>query len=297
MAQEILQPELLQQIEGLSLMARSVVEGALHGQHRSPMRGVSAEFAQHREYSPGDEIRHLDWRVLARSDRYVVRQYEQDTNLRAMLVVDRSGSMGYGEKWKLACVLSAAMTHLLVGQGDSAGMVLAGGGRERKVEAKAALSQVGSVCRALLEEGPGGESRVSGTLQEVCGAMTRRGVVMVFSDLFEEEGAVFGALGRLRHGGHEPIVFQILDEREVSFELGREGRHATVIAEMEGGREFEAEPGLIARLVRQEVRRWCERLDREARRMGVHLVRCLTSQKPEEILRRYLHARGAGGVG
>jgi hypothetical protein len=93
------------------------------------------------------------------------------------------------------------------------------------------------------------------------------------------------------------VVFQVLDDREVSFDLGREGRHATVIREMEGGREFEAEPGLIAKLVQVEVRRWCERLDREARRMGVHLVRCMASEEPGEVLRRYLHARGAGRVG
>jgi len=325
----ILEPALLERIKGLSLVARRLVEGSLHGLHRSPLHGLSIEFSQHRAYTPGDELKHLDWRVLGRADRYVIKQYQQETNLRAVLFVDCSRSMAYGggsglvpdaigkvkelagasgsgtvrmddadgaapdphSKFHYARRLAAALGYLLLHQGDSVGLVLSNYRMQAQVPPRAAPGHIVSIARALEEAKPDGITDVSGVLGQLAVRLKRRSLVLLVSDLLDDPESVLSSLGRLHHSGHEVIVFQVLDPREMNFDLGLAGFGTTVIRDMETSEEFEAEPALIRDLVRREVREFLKRLDAGARRHGIHLLRCSTRDPVERVLTQYLHAR------
>lgn len=342
-ANPLLDPALLERIKGLSLVARRVVEGALHGVHRSPLHGLSIEFAQHRQYTPGDELKRLDWRVLARSDRYVIKQYEQETNMRVVVVCDCSRSMAYGggaggfglrgtaraedrgssgetqaatgvragradsgtaptaadstdpqSKFHYARVMTAALSYLLLQQGDSVGLVLSNYRVVEQVPPRAAPGHIVSLCQVLEGAKPSGITDLSSVLSQLAARLQRRSLVLVISDLLDGPREVLSALGQLAHRGHEVIVFQVLDPRELEFDLGLAGSGVTVIRDMETGDEFEAEPQLIRDLVRAEVRHFCDRLDAGARAHGVHLLRCPTNEPVERVLTRYLHSRLRG---
>lgn len=320
----LLAPALLERIKGLSLVARRVVEGALHGLHRSPLHGLSIEFAQHRQYSPGDELKRLDWRVLARSDRYVIKQYEQETNMRVVILCDCSRSMAFGHKlsaisrqpsardrtltdngnsttdadgqskFHYARVLAAALSYLLLQQGDSVGLMLTNYRIVEQVSPRAAPGHVLSLCQVLANATPSGITDVSAVVSQLATRLKRRSLVILISDLLDDPPEVLSALGQLTHRGHEVIVLQVLDARELEFDLGLTGHGVTVIRDMETGEEFEAEPALIRDLVRAEVRRFCERLDAGARAHSVDLLRCRTDEPAERVLVRYLHSRVRG---
>ncbi len=356
-ARSLLDPALLERIKGLSLVARRVVEGALHGLHRSPRYGLSIEFAQHRQYTPGDELKHLDWRVLARSDRYVIKQFEQETNMRVVVLVDCSRSMAYGgraagfgsrggaqgadgiadsgsrgaspadtshggldlhadpsggdghgessalgsgpasladSKYHYARTLAAALAYLLLQQGDSVGLMLTSYRVVAQLSPRAAPGHILGLCQMLERTTPAGIADLAAVLGQLAARLKRRSLVILLSDLFDNPEDVLAGLGQLAHRGHEVIVFHVLDPRELSFDLGLAGFGVTVIRDMETGEEFEAEPQLVRDLVRAEIGKFCARLDAGAQAHRVHLVRCRTSDPVEQVLTRYLHARGRG---
>jgi len=327
-ASSLLDPALLERVKGLALVARRVVEGVLQGMHHSPLHGLSVEFSEHRQYSPGDELKRLDWRVLARSDRYVVKQYEQETNMRVVLVVDCSRSMAYGGrtagsgadagdgrqrqdrqetggladvqdadsrgKFHYARVMAAALSYLLLRQGDSVGLMLTNYRVVEQVAPRAAPGHIMSLCRVLESATPSGITDVAAVVSQLAVRLRRRSLVVVISDLLDGVDDVLAGLGRLSHRGHEVLAFQVLDPRELSFDLGLAGHGVTVIRDMETGELFEAEPQLVRDLVRDEVQRFCERLDAGARAHGVHLLRCRTDQPVGQVLTRYLHWRLRG---
>jgi uncharacterized protein (DUF58 family) len=322
----LLEAALLERVKGLTLVARRIVEGALHGLHHSPLHGLSIEFAQHRAYTPGDELKHLDWRVLGRSDRYVVKQHQQETNLRAVVFVDCSRSMAYGgdgtalevvrrlkasaevaggprtgrgspdladtrSKFHYARRLAAALSYLMLQQGDSVGLVLTNYRMIAQVPPRAAPGHIMSICQVLENATPDGITDVSGVLGQFAARLKRRSLVVLISDLLDDPESVLSALGQLHHRGHEVIVFQVLDPRELDFDLGLGGYGVTVIRDMETAEEFDAEPALIRELVRQEIGRFHACLDAGARRHGIHLLRCPTSDPVERVLTSYLHDR------
>jgi len=304
----LLEPALLERVKRLTLVARRVVEGALHGLHHSPLHDLSVEFVQHRAYTPGDELKHLDWRVLARSDRYVVKQYRQETNLRAVIFLDCSRSMAYGtaalsavglhpsaggngSKFHYGQRLAASLAYLLLHQGDSVGLVLSNYRLVAQVPPRAAPGHVSTICAVLGRAAPEGVTDVAGVLERLAARLRRRCLVILISDLLDDPRSVLAALGQLASRGHEVLVFQVLDQREIDFDLGLSGYGKTVIRDMETQTEFDAEPALIRSLVRQEVQRFCAQLDAGARRHGIPLVRCLTSEPLERVLAGYLHTR------
>jgi uncharacterized protein (DUF58 family) len=317
----LLAPEMLERIQHLALVARRVAEGALHGLHRSRLHGLSIEFAQHREYSPGDEIKHIDWQVAGRSDRYVIKQYELETNLRAMILVDASASMAYGahledeapagsvpppdlraaagsdasrSKFHYARTLAAALSYLLLHQGDSVGLIVSADRIWEQLPLRATPGHVLSVCRSLERIRPAGRTDLPGVMGQLAARFKRRGLVIVISDLLDDPRRLLLALGQLHHRGHEVIVFQVLDPRELDFRLAMPGRHPTVIRDMETGEEFDAEPNLIRDLVRGEIQRFLAQLDAGTRNIGLHLVRCSTAEPAEFVLTRYLQRRLKG---
>ena len=223
-----LNPAVLAKIGDLELRARYAVEGLLSGMHRSPYSGYSVEFAQHREYVPGDDLRHLDWRVYGKTDRFYIKQFEEETNLQAHLLVDCSASMRYPEeppidrltKFEYAATLAASMAYLLVHQQDAVGLMLF----DDQVRADLAPQShyphlqtiLTSLEQARLERPTGGKALFS----ELAGRLKRRSIVMVISDLFAALDDLSTGLQSLRHGGHEVIVVQVLDrdEREFPFQ-------------------------------------------------------------------------------
>jgi uncharacterized protein (DUF58 family) len=309
----LLDPALRERIKGLSLVARRVVEGVLHGLHRSPFHGLSIEFAQHRQYTPGDELKRLDWRVLARSDRYVIKQYEQETNMRVVLLVDCSRSMAFDGKrlsalssqlsagasdldgkFQYARVLAAALAYLLLSQGDSVGVLLANHRVIEQLGPRAAPGHLLSICQVLQSAMPSGPTDLPAVITRLAARLTRRCLVIVISDLLDQPEGVLAGLGQLTHRGHEVLVLQVLDPRELTFDLGTAGRGVTVIRDMETGAEFEAEPQLVRDLVQAEIARFCDRLDAGARTHGIHLQRCPTDVPPEQALMQCLASRMKG---
>jgi uncharacterized protein (DUF58 family) len=301
---ELLSPQLLERTRGLMLVARRVVEGALHGLHRSPLHGLSIEFAEHREYSPGDELKHLDWKVIARSERYVVKQYEQETSLRALIVLDRSRSMAFGEntltgeptgrtsKFGYGRILAAALAHLLIEQGDSVGLILATDRITHQVPPRSAPGHILSICRTLMDAEPAGRTDLASALNQLAVSLKRRSLVLLISDLFDEPDGLIATLGQLHHRGHEVVLMHVMDPVERLFDVGRTSGGVTVLRDMETGGEFDAEPHLIQELVRREVEKFCASLEDGAKRYGLHLVRCRTDEPVEQVLVSYLHRRG-----
>lgn len=227
-----LDPALLERLSALGLSARRVVEGMTSGRHRSPVRGASVEFRQHRVYVAGDEPRRLDWRILARTDRPYVREYDEETNLRCMLLLDASGSMGYagarslrnrvaGVRWsklEYASRIVATLAHLMLSQTESVGFARLSAGRlEDWLAPRARHEQLARIVDRIERVSAGGSSDVASAMLELANRLHRRSLVIVVSDLFSPAPAIREALARLRHGRHEIVTLRVLDADEVDF--------------------------------------------------------------------------------
>ncbi len=235
-------PTVLARVDRLELEARQFVEGYLAGRHRSPRHGFAVEFAQHREYAPGDDIKHIDWKVYGRTERFHLKQYEQETNLVAWLVVDASESMRYGSgkltKYDLAASAAAAMGYLVLRQSDSVGLATVAGGLRAFLRPAGAMNQLREACRALADGPRAGPANLGRTLHELAGRTGRRGVVFVFSDLLDDVDDVLAGLQHLRYHKHEVVLFHTLDGAEVEFPF----RHTTLFRGLEGLPEILTDP-------------------------------------------------------
>ena len=219
---DILQPEELQSIVSLELMAKQTVEGAITGQHRSPHKGFSVEFAQHREYVQGDEIRRVDWKVFAKTDRYYVREYEEETNLRAMLLLDASGSMGYkGEngitKLQHAIKLSACLAHIIMKQSDSIGLMTFDTKIRSHIPPRSSTRHLRILYEEMLKTRPGGETDVSKVFHDIVPRIDKRGMVFILSDCFTDVKSLLASVAHFRHASHEVVIFHVMDRDEVEF--------------------------------------------------------------------------------
>jgi uncharacterized protein (DUF58 family) len=226
-----LDPSAIARFGRLELVARLLVEGLMAGLHRSPFKGSSVEFAEHRQYGPGDEIRHIDWRAYGKSDRYFVKEYEEQTNLRAYLVVDSSGSMGYTgrteSKFELARRLSASLAYLMIGQRDAVGLVTFDTDVRTMIPPRSSPGHFSVVCSALERTKPGGEARLSGILHALAERVRRRGLIVIVSDGFDDVEDLSASLRHLRHRRHEVLFFHTLAPEEEEFPFrGRRGSAA-----------------------------------------------------------------------
>jgi uncharacterized protein (DUF58 family) len=220
-APDILSDRARQQMERLQLVARTVVQSFITGQHRSVYKGFSVEFAQHRQYTRGDETRRIDWKVYGKTDRLFIKQYEEETNLRATLCLDASASMKYrgkGEtKFEYAKKLAAALAYLLSGQSDAVGLMAFDSEPRAQLPARSTQGHLNTLFRLLAELEPGGETNLAPILQNLSNQLKRRGLVILLSDCFAPVEDLVQALGHFRHQRHEVIVFQILDPDEIEF--------------------------------------------------------------------------------
>ena len=290
----VFDPTELARYGGLSLVARRVVEGFLTGIHRSPFKGFSLEFAEHRQYYPGDEIRRIDWRVYGKTDRYFIKEFEDETNLKAVLVVDASGSMGYRGKQKLskfefARQVAASLAYLLLGQLDAVGLLTHDTKTRAFIPPKTTSKHLFMLLNELEHTTNGGETSLGEVWDQIAGQhLKRRGLVILLSDCFDQVSSLTRALRHLRYGRHEVILFHILAPEELEFpftnptkfrNLEVKGHEITMDARRlreEYLRNFEAH--------RAELRRTVEEL-----RIDYHLLR--TDEPVERALGAYLDRR------
>ncbi|OGS24482.1 MAG: hypothetical protein A2297_00730 [Elusimicrobia bacterium RIFOXYB2_FULL_48_7] len=219
-----LDPATLLKLGKLPLRAKYVVEGLISGMHQSPSKGYSLEFAQHREYSPGDEIRHIDWKVFGRTDRFFVKQYEEETNLRAHILLDTSNSMAFksGEnidKFTYGINLSACLAYLLLRQEDSVGLTVFDEKIGKFITPRAQFDQFSNIVNTLENIAPGSKTSISQVLNELSGHLKRRGLILIISDLYDLPGEVIRSLKQLRFKHHDVVVFQVLDPQEKKFDF------------------------------------------------------------------------------
>ncbi|HEY3324835.1 MAG TPA: DUF58 domain-containing protein [Planctomycetota bacterium] len=220
-ARELIDDRVMQRVSHLRLVARTVVQSFITGQHRSVYKGFSVEFAQHRQYTRGDELRHIDWKVFGKTDRLFVKQYEEETNLRATLVLDASGSMlyhGSGEtKFDYARKVAAALAYLMVSQQDSVGLATFDTQVRQHIPPRSTSGHLNTVFGALAATDAKGETNLAPILQDLSAQLKRRGLVIILSDCFAPIEDLTHALGHFHHKRHEVILLQILDPNEITF--------------------------------------------------------------------------------
>jgi len=214
-------PDIVRRIGRLEIRARYIVEGLMSGLHRSPYYGQSIEFREHREYATGDDLRHVDWKVWGKQDRLYVKRYEEDTNLRATIVVDGSASMSYGSgamtKRDYAATAAAAFAYLLLKQHDSVGCVVFDDKVRHEIPQRTGRTHLATIARALEGESPNNKTDISSVLSHVGRTNRRRGLIVIVSDLFCDTDALATGLATLRKIGHDAVVLQVLDDDELDF--------------------------------------------------------------------------------
>jgi uncharacterized protein (DUF58 family) len=291
--QQLSDPQVIGAVSRLEFHAREVVEGVISGLHKSPYHGFSVEFAQHREYTPGDEIRYIDWRVAARSDRYYVKEFEEETNLKAYLMVDSSDSMRYQghrkpfSKLEYASILAAGFASILMQQRDASGLVLFNDGVEKYVPPRATATHFTQILEELATAKSKPKTDLAPTFHYMAEQIKRRGLIVVFSDLFGDLTDVMEGLRHFRYRKHEVVVFHVLDDDEIHFPFDD-------LTKFEG---LELEPEVLVdpRGIREEYlsqfNAFCRELERRCGETQVDLVRAVTSVPPADTLSRYLASR------
>jgi uncharacterized protein (DUF58 family) len=292
---DFLSPRDLSKIGNLQIFARQVVEGFCSGLHRSPHKGFSVEFKQHRPYVPGDEIRHIDWRVFGRSDRFYIREYEEETNLRATLLLDRSGSMAYARDGALAKLdfatrLAACLAYLMLQQSDGVGLVTFDTAIRRYIPPRARISHLRVLIDELQESAPGGETELGTVFHDLVPKLHRRGLLVVLSDCFGDVATLLRALAHFRHAHHEILVFQIWDRDELDFPF----KSWTQFECLErAGLKHLLDPALLREAYLENLAKFRDDLTRGCRRHKIDLVPFCTDQPYADALAAYLSRRMA----
>ena len=286
-------PRVLAGISNLYLRARWVVEGLMSGIHRSRSKGFSVEFEEHREYSPGDEIRRIDWKALGKFDRYFIKEYEDETNLRAYLLLDTSGSMDYASdgitKFDYGCTLTASLAYLILKQQDAAGLVAFSDRVETFIPPKAKRDYLLQILHALENRGPSGETNVGKILEEIAGQIRRRGLVILVSDLLDEPEKILKGLRLFRFKGNDVIVFHLLDPAEL--DLPFDGNILFEDLE-ELNLRVVADPRTIRKTYRQVVEEFTGRIRKECHENSIDYQLISTSTPLDQALASYLSWRG-----
>jgi len=251
---KFLSPQFLSKLSRMEMKARLVVEGFLIGLHRSPYHGFSVEFAEHRQYMPGDPIRDIDWKVYAKTDRYYIKEYEEETNLKAYILLDASASMGYSSnevsKLEYGSYLAAALGYLMLKQKDAVGLAIFDEGMRSYLPPRSARSHLHDLLKDLVRVKPSRTTQVSSTFHQMAERIKRKGLVVIISDLFSEPEDILMGLKHFRYKKNEVIVFHILDPMEKSFAYQREA----IFVDMETSEEVLTQPWQIRGEYQREIR-------------------------------------------
>jgi uncharacterized protein (DUF58 family) len=290
-ASPLIKPSELSRLHSLEVAARIVVEGVQTGAHRSPHKGHSVDFADHRQYVPGDDIRHLDWKVLGRSDRLVLKRYEAETDLGCTMVIDGSASMSYHgsradlTKYRYASMLAASLSYLVLGQQDRAGLVLFN--EQAAVELKvASQGQLQRICRALEGHKPSGKTDAQKGLEHLLAPSSRRGLVIMISDFLADPEAIRGAVERLRQHGHDLAMVWVLDPDELDLGVSTVSRFEG----LEGDGDLTVEPRALRAAYEEEVSRHRLELQKICHSRRCAFIECQTIENLHLPLNRLLVA-------
>lgn len=270
----LLKPEFVSRLKNMQLRARFVVEGFMAGLHKSPYHGFSVEFAEHRPYMPGDSLRNLDWKVYAKTDRFYVKQYEEETNLKAYLLLDVSNSMSFGTtgvtKYQYASYLAAALAYLMIQQRDAVGLATFDTDIRTFLPPRSVRTYLNAILSRLESETVSAATDLGKNLHSVAERIRRRGLIIVLSDLLDDPAATLSGLRHFRHDGHEVLVFHILDPREIDFAYTGDVR----FHDLETAEEMPTQPWHLRREYRRQIAGFVEGLRRGCRedRIDYHLL-------------------------
>jgi uncharacterized protein (DUF58 family) len=286
-----LQPDVVARAQALGLKARTVVEGLRVGDHKSPYRGFSVEFVQHREYVPGDDLRHIDWKSYGRSERYTIKQYEQETNFIGHVLVDASRSMLYGEgdtnKLEYAKLLAATLSYLIVHQRDAVSLSIFDAGWRQRLPASGQMGHVQTILHTLEDVEPQEKTSIGPLLHDLANQVRRRGLVFLISDCFDELDPLLDGLRHLRFQGHEVIVFHVLHPDEVDFPFDG----MVKFDGMEEKQEFLTRPQLIRPAYLRALKKYLDELQVGCERNRCDYVLMNTGRPLAESLTGYLARR------
>ena len=288
------EPQRVAKLKNLNLVARQAVEGFISGLHRSPHHGFSVEFSEHREYSPGDDLRHLDWVAWGRSDRYYIKQYEQETNLRAYILMDVSKSMDYstGEgitKFAYGCYLSACLSYLMCRQQDMVGMIAFDEKINFHLSPGSTPAHLDRIFTQLEKIRPTRKTNIAPTFHELADRINKRGLIIIISDLFDEPAEIMRALQHFVYKKHQIIVFHVMDPAELEFPF----RNMHTFVDMETNERMQIDPKNIRDAYVREVRDFTETLKRECSQRNIEYVLTPTSKPYDTMLLEYLARRKA----
>ena len=287
--EKYLKPEVINQIKRLDLRAQFVVRGFLQGLHASPFHGFSVEFSEHRKYTYGDDPKDIDWLVYAKTDKFYVKKFEAETNITGYLVMDLSQSMGYTyrqdlSKFDYAICLAASLCYLMIHQQDPVGLITFDDRVRHSIAPRSKRTHLGNVLSHLSRLRPAGETDVSHSLIQIAAMLRHRSLVMVFSDLLVDQEPVIRSLRQLRHGGHDVILFHVLDEAEVQFPF----RGMVEFEEPESMDRVQVDADHFRRDYIQEMEEFRETYRRECFQSGIDYVPLDTSMPFDKALLEYL---------
>ena len=287
-------PAELAQLGRLELIAQQLVEGLMMGRHRSPFKGSSVEFVEHRDYSPGDEIRHIDWRAYGKTGRYYVKEFEDETNLRAHLLIDASGSMAYAgrsiSKFQYARMLAASLAWLLLGQRDSVGLITFDSAIRAQLKPSSNRDGFRRIQEILEATTPGADTSLASVLESALPGITRRSLLILISDCFDDIDALTKALQRCRHAKHEVIIFRVAAPEEETFPFERPTEFHNL--EVERGRLL-VDPLRLRNEYLRQYNEFTRTLQKECGAIGIDCRRVLTSDPLQQTLGSWLAERQA----
>lgn len=291
MAVSNLDTKILERITRLELKAKAIVEGVMSGTHRSPFKGFSIEFSDHREYVTGDDLRHIDWKVFAKSDNYYIKQFEEETNFRAQFVVDASESMLYGEglqnKWQCAQLIAASLAYLVTSRQDMAGLTVFDSENHTHLPMGSSNSHLLKICKTLEGATPKDGTELLNMLYETASLMRRRGIVVVISDFFAPEEEVIKGLQALRNKGHEVIAIHVMHRDELDFPF----KQYTKFEGLENLGNVVLQPQVLREAYKVEVNLFLEKLRKGFSKCGVDYHLAVTDEPLDVTLARFLANR------
>ncbi|MEC7855246.1 MAG: DUF58 domain-containing protein [Candidatus Neomarinimicrobiota bacterium] len=278
-------------LDSISMKAKMVVEGYIIGQHRSPYHGFSVEFAEHRSYESGDEVRHIDWKLYGKTNRLYVKRYEEETNLRAHLILDTSKSMTYTSggvsKLEYGSYLLAALSYLMISQQDAAGVVLFDESIRSFVPPKSTPSHLNTLLNVLDVKSPGVDTKIEPVLHEMAERIKKRGLVIIISDLFDEPNNIMNGLKHFRHSKQEVILFHILDRNELEFDFNTR----TKFIDMESGEEITTDPWHVQNDYKNLIKGLQDYYKSECRLNLIDYVPLFTDDSLDKGLSEYFNKR------
>ena len=294
--EKYLKPSVINQIKRLDLRAQFVVKGFLHGLHASPFHGFSVEFSEHRKYSHGDDLKDIDWQVYAKTDKYYVKKFESETNITGFLALDLSHSMGYTyeqelTKFDYSICLAASLAYLMISQQDPVGLITFNDRIRQSLPPKSKRTQLGNLLSLLSNLEPDGKTDFKHSMGQLTSMLKNKSLVMIFSDFLVDETETLDALYRLRHAGHDVILFHVLDEAEVNFPF----KGMFKMRDPETDEELKIDAAGHRKAYLEQIAAFRNALAKNCSRVGIDYVPIDTSMQFDKALIEYLHSRRARG--